>query len=122
MRKKFLIVCGMICIVIGITGIFLPVLPTTPFLLLAAACFYRSSPRFYGLLMESRVLGTYIRNYRDGKGIPMAVKTVTIIILWVTILVSAILLVHIVAVKIILIGIAATVTIHLMRIKTLEKK
>ena len=65
---------GWLSVALGVIGIFLPVLPTTPFLLLAAACFARSSPRFYQWLVEHPRLGPWIRDYLDGNGIPLKIK------------------------------------------------
>ena len=74
--------------ILGIIGIFLPIVPTTPFLLLAAACYARGSERLYNWLMTNKVFGQYIGNYREGKGIPLKVKILSISFLWVAIAVS----------------------------------
>ena len=70
---------------LGIVGIFLPLLPTTPFLLLAAACYVRSSPRLYRWLMTQRWTGEYIRDYREKRGLPLRTKILTVLILWATV-------------------------------------
>lgn len=111
---------GILFVGIGIFGIFLPVLPTTPFLLLAAACFARSSPRFYDWLLNNRWFGNYIRNYREGKGLPLKQKVIIIILLWVVIGFSAALAVHALWVKIVLILIAIGVSIHILSLRTLK--
>ena len=67
--KIILISVGSLSVLLGILGIFLPLLPTTPFLLLAALCYSRSSERFYQWLVTNRWFGEYIRNYREGRGI-----------------------------------------------------
>ena len=82
--KSILFVSGTFCLIAGIVGIFLPLLPTTPFLLLAAFCYARSSQRFYTWLMTNRWFGEYIKNYRDGKGIPVRIKVCKIGLLWLT--------------------------------------
>ena len=69
--RYVLLAIGWLSVALGVIGIFLPVLPTTPFLLLAAACFARSSPRFYQWLVEHPRLGPWIRDYLDGNGGPM---------------------------------------------------
>ncbi len=74
---------------LGVLGIFLPGLPTTPFLLLAAACFVRSSERFYLWLVQHPHLGPWIRDYLDGSGIPRKAKVYTLIVLWSCIALSA---------------------------------
>lgn len=99
---------------------FVPVLPTTPFLLLAAVCYARSSERFYHWLLNNRWFGEYIKNYRDGRGIPLREKTLTIIALWLTIGFTTLFVVSVWWIQIILLGIAVGVTIHLVRTKTFD--
>lgn len=113
-----LILAGTISLAFGIIGIFLPILPTTPFLLLAAACYARSSHRFYHWLMNNKWFGTYIKHYHEGRGIPLKFKVFTISLLWVTILTTIYFFIHNFWIKIILIIIAVGVTIHIVTIKT----
>lgn len=117
-----LIIAGTIFLGLGFVGVFIPILPTTPFLLLAAACFARSSKRFYEWLLNNKWFGSYIRNYRDGKGIPVKVKIVTISVLWTTILVSVSFVTQVLWLELLLILIAAAVTIHILTIKTYKKQ
>jgi len=117
-RRTLLVIGGTLCLAIGVIGMFLPVLPTTPLLLLAAYCYARSSQRFYDWLMTNRWFGEYIRNYREGRGIPLKQKVLTITLLWVTIGYAAGFVVPVWWVRLILVGIAAGVTIHLIRTKT----
>ncbi len=116
--KWILMSAGTIFLGLGLLGVFLPILPTTPFLLLAAACYARSSKRIYDWLIQNKWFGSYIKNYQEGKGIPLKVKILTISILWVTILLSAFSILQIFWVKILLIIIAFGVTIHILTIKT----
>jgi uncharacterized membrane protein YbaN (DUF454 family) len=76
---------GWLSVVLGVIGIFLPVLPTTPFLLLAAACFARSSPRFYHWLINHPRLGPWIAGYLNGSGIPLKGKVYAIGLMWISI-------------------------------------
>ncbi len=80
-----LLAIGWLSVVLGVIGIFLPVLPTTPFLLLAAACFMRSSKRFYLWLVNHRRLGPWIVDYLDGQGIPLKAKVYAIGLMWLSI-------------------------------------
>jgi hypothetical protein len=121
-KKGLLVVSGTFFLVLGVIGIFIPLLPTTPFLLLAAACYIKGSKKFYDWLIKNRWLGQYIKNYQDGKGIPFKVKIITIIVLWLTIIISTILFVSNLIIQIILFIIAIGVTIHIIKIKTLDKK
>jgi uncharacterized protein len=118
--RYILIAAGSIFLATGILGIFVPVLPTTPFLLLAAACYLRSSRIFYNWLMNNKYLGTYIRNYIEGRGMPLPVKIYTIVFLWITIGIS-IFLSEILILDIALVIIAISVTVHILVIKTIRK-
>ena len=112
------IITGTFLVGIGILGIFLPVLPTTIFFILAAACYARSSEKFYIWLMHNKYFGKYIRNYKMGNGMTISSKIVTIAFLWITILISAFYMTDNFYVRIVLILIAVGVTIHLLWIKT----
>lgn len=119
--RVLLIIAGSISVGLGVLGIVLPILPTTPFLLLAAWCYARSSTRFYIWLMTHRLWGKYLRNYTSGKGIPVRVKAWAITLLWAAILSSAFLAVDIIWVRVLLIAIAIGVTTHILKIKTLRE-
>jgi len=118
LTRTLLIVSGTLCVVLGVIGMFLPILPTTPFLLLAAFCYSRSSKRFYQWLLNNRWCGEYIRNYWEGRGIPLKQKVFTILLLWLIIGSTSWFAVSQWWLRLILIGIATGVTIHLVTIKT----
>ena len=120
--KGILVGSGTFFLVLGIIGIFIPILPTTPFVLLAAACYARGSTKFYNWLINNKWLGEYIKNYRKGRGIPLTVKIKAILLLWITIIFSSIIIVSNPLIRIILIIIAIVVTIYILKIKTMEKK
>ena len=120
LTRTLLVAGGTLCVALGVLGIFLPVLPTTPFLLLAAYCYARSSDRFHQWLMTNRWFGDYIRNYREGRGIPLKQKVLTILLLWLTIGYAAWFVVPPWWARVILLGIAAGVTLHLIRTKTFK--
>lgn len=115
--RILLISLGFIYVGLGFAGIFLPVLPTTPFLLLSAALFAKSSPRFYKWLLQNKWFGSYIHNYRNGKGIPFKSKVIAISFLWFTIFVSICFFITNNYVRIALIAIAMAVSIYLISIK-----
>ncbi len=112
-----LMFAGTVLVGIGILGIFLPLLPTTVFFLMAAWCYARSSKRFYDWLHQNRFFGKYLKNYREGKGISLSGKISTITILWCGILYS-IFVTHVLWVHGILLIIAIGVTIHIVVIPT----
>ena len=119
--RILLIILGTIFVGLGILGIFLPVLPTTPFLLLAAACYVRSSQRLYDWLLNHKWFGKYIRNYLQGKGVPLKIKLLTITLLWITIGFSVAFVVEGIPVRIILILIAVGVSLHVLSVRTLKE-
>lgn len=86
--RQVLLVVGWLAVVLGVIGIFLPVLPTTPFLLLAAACFVRSSRRVYLWLVEHPRLGPWLLDYLEGNGIPLKGKIYTLLTMWTSIGIS----------------------------------
>jgi hypothetical protein len=120
--RIILIIAGTFSVAIGIIGIFLPLLPTTPFLLLAAALYAKSSLRFYNWLLNNRLFGKYIKNYIEGKGIPLKAKILSISLLWITILYSAFNIINILFVRVILISIAIAVSIHVISIRTIKQE
>ena len=119
-RRAFLIVAGLLSVVAGAIGIFVPLLPTTVFLLLAAACFIRSSDRLYSWLTTNRMFGSYIRNYQEHRAMPAGAKRCAIAVLWLTIGVSAA-VVEVAEVRAALLLVAVGVTILICRIRTLDR-
>ena len=118
-KKYILLTSGIVSLSIGIVGIILPVLPTTPFLLLSAYLFYKSSEKMHSWLMETRILGEYIYNYQEYKAVKRRIKITSIIILWITLIISMILVDK--TIITILLGIIGTaVTVHLLSLRSLE--
>lgn len=118
---------GMVCVGLGAVGIFVPVLPTTPFLLLAAACFVRSSPRLHAWLLGHRRLGPYVAGFLDGGGMPRRAKRITLATLWVFIALSAVIVwvrssstVASATTAAVLLVVAALVTRYVVRLPTRE--
>lgn len=118
--KALLIGLGWLSVVLGFIGIFLPVLPTTPFLLLAAACFVRTSPRFYQWLVSHPRMGKYLVYYLDGKGMPLRAKIYTLILMWSMLLLTAFVLVNRPMLHYLLPAIGVCVSIYILRIPTLK--
>ncbi|NMA84189.1 MAG: DUF454 domain-containing protein [Epulopiscium sp.] len=116
-----LILLGSISLVLGIIGIFMPILPTTPFLLLSAFCYIRSSKRLYHWLINHKVFGQYIYNYLTYGAVKKNTKIVAILSLWITIPI-AIFLIPNQYVKIIIFIIATSVTIYILNLKTLTEE
>jgi uncharacterized membrane protein YbaN (DUF454 family) len=120
-KKGLFVAAGTICLGLGTIGIFLPIIPTTPFLLLSAACYYKGSERMHHWLLNNRLFGNYIKNYKEGKGISLRNKILTLSLLWIMISYSAFFLTNITILQIALLAIATGVTIHVITLPTLRK-
>lgn len=118
--KVLLIILGSISLALGVIGIFVPLLPTTPLLLLAAALYFRSSPKLYDWLLNHPRLGTYIRNFREHRAIPLRVKIVSVSLVWLTIGYCIIAVVEPLWLRITLALLATAITIHILSFKTLR--
>ena len=118
-RKWLLIALGILSVALGMVGIFVPVLPTTPFLLLAAGCFVRSSPRLYNWLIHHKWFGEYIRHYREYRAITLQARAFTLVLLWSVIGATAFFAVTLWWVRVLLAVVAIGVTLHLVHMKTL---
>jgi uncharacterized membrane protein YbaN (DUF454 family) len=122
LSRWLLMTIGILSVGLGTAGIFLPLLPTTPFLLFAAACFIRSSDRLYQWLIHNRWFGSYTRNYQEHRTLPLRAKVITPVLLWTTMTYSVLILLHHWALQVLLILIAAAVTVHLLSLKTAAKE
>jgi len=120
-KKYLLISLGFISLGLGVLGIILPLLPTTPFMLLSAFCFYKSSQRLHFWLLNHRVFGKFIRNYKENRAIESKTKWFTLIILWSTIGFSTYLFWRTVYIPILLIVVASLVSWHILRLKTMRE-
>jgi hypothetical protein len=117
-KRGLFISLGFIFVGIGTLGIFLPVLPSTVFFLIAAYLFARSSERFYIWLHENRLFGQQLKNYREGRGMSVRTKVILIVLLWMSILGSVLFAVDNYILKFVLIMISFGVTVYLVRLKT----
>ena len=118
--KTVCIILGTVSLTLGIIGIFLPLLPTTPFLLLTAALYFRGSPRLYQWLLNHKCLGPYIRNFRENKAIPLRAKIISLLLMWGTMVDCIFFLIPLTEIKIVLFLVAVGVTWHILSFKTLR--
>lgn len=116
-----LVVGGSIALVIGIVGIVVPLLPTTPFLIVAAACYGRGSRRCHRWLLTNRVFGRHLDDYLCGRGVSWKVRGVTLFFLWAVIVCTAVLFAQTFWLRALLFVIATGVTIHLVTLGELRK-
>ncbi|RTZ48250.1 DUF454 domain-containing protein [Candidimonas sp. SYP-B2681] len=111
-------IVGTLALILAVLGIFLPLLPTTPFVLLASACYMRGSDRLHGWLTTNKLFGSYIANIESGRGIPMRAKITAIIFLWISLSFSA-WLIHVPWLWAFLLLTGIGVTVYLLMAKTL---
>ena len=112
--KLLLNIIGCLAVLLGILGIFLPLLPTTPFLLLASACFVRGSPRLHAWLLGNKVFGKYLSDFEQGRGIPRRAKITIIVLMWASLAYSMLRLQR-TGLTVLLLCIGVGVTIYLLR-------
>lgn len=117
LKRAVFLVAGSLFLVAGLVGIAVPVLPTTPFLILAALCYARSSARCYRWLLTNRLFGRHLSDYLRGRGVSWRVKAATLGFLWVVIALSAVFFVGQLWLRVLLFVIATGVTVHIVLIK-----
>ncbi len=120
--RFILILAGLVTFSLGIVGIFIPLLPTTPFLLLSALCFLRSSERLYRWLTGHRIFGKYIKYYLEYRAITARIKIIALIFLWGVMTTSIVFFAEKWWLRLLLIAIAGGVTVHIVTMKTLTKE
>lgn len=118
-KKYLLLFIGTLSLGLGIIGILLPVLPTTPFLLLSSFCYLRSSKRLYNWLIYHRIFGAYLYNYLIYKAVTRRTKIVALIFLWWGLTVPM-LLINLLYVRLFLSFIGIAVSVHLLMLKTIK--
>ena len=111
MLKILYQVGGSISIGLAMTGLFLPVLPTTPFVLLAIFLFGKSQPEKIQEIMQHPKLGPFVQDYLDPQGIPLKSKIKALLVLWFSILISVTFFIPLIAIKILILSIASLVSI-----------
>lgn len=118
--RILLTMLGTVALILGVVGIFLPLVPTTPFLLLSAALYFRSSPRLYNWLLAHPCLGTYIKNFREHRAIPLHVKIVSVSLVWITLSYCAVAVAEAWWMRLFFILLACGISVHILRYKTLK--
>ena len=117
-KQHLLFACGWTALGVGVVGLVVPVLPTVPFVLLAAACFLRSSRRWHAWLVTHPVFGRHVADYLAGRGLRPRAKIVALATLWASVLLSVLLAVPILAADVALVAVAAAVSVYLLRLPT----
>jgi uncharacterized membrane protein YbaN (DUF454 family) len=118
LTRLIYIAVGIISLSLGIIGIILPVLPTTPFILLTGYCFYRGSPRFHNWLMRHPSFGPIIREYSNGEGMKKSSKIKALALTWSMVLLTAIFVLKTLEMRVLILGVAVIGTVIILRLKT----
>ncbi len=118
--RLILISLGFVFVGLGILGMFLPLLPTTPFLLLAAACFARSSKRFYNWLLNHKVFGSYIKNYREHRAITLQGKIISLVVMWLVMGYTVLFALSNIFLQVLIVLIGIGVTRHILSLKVIK--
>jgi len=122
MLRIILIILGSVSLCLGITGIFIPGLPTTPFLLLTAGLYVRSSDRLYNYVIRNRIIGSYIKDFRSKGGMTVRLKIFSIFLMWIMISISTFFFIQTLLIKLVLAGagLAGTIIMGFM-VPTINK-
>lgn len=120
-RRIIYIIQGSFFLILGAVGIFIPLLPTTPFWLLTCWFYLRSSEKLYNRAMSNRYFGSYIKNFLVDKAIPLRSKIISVSVMWLSAILTCIYLVEYLWVKILLILISTGVTWHIFSFPTKKK-
>ena len=116
-KNIVLIITGYLFLTLGAVGIFIPVLPTTPFILAAAFCFSAASPKIYSRIKNNSFFGPYIENYKNKQGVKMPLKISSVVFVWIGLIISMA-VIQTVWVYILLSIIGVAVTVHILMIRT----
>lgn len=118
--KNILTLAGSFFVFLGILGIFLPLFPTVPFLVIALICYSKGSKKHYNWLVRNRFFGKYIKDYNEGRGVPLYGKIMGTFALWVSIVFSSTFILTSNVQRMVLIAIGMGVTIYLIKLKTIN--
>lgn len=121
-RASILLVCGWTSLAFGVVGLVVPVLPTVPFVLLAAACFVRGSERSHRWLVTHPLFGRHIADFEAGRGIARRAKIVALATLWASVLLSVLLFVPLLAADLAMLAVAAAVSVYILRLPTADAR
>ncbi|MBL8967254.1 MAG: DUF454 family protein [Spirochaetaceae bacterium] len=120
--NQVFVLLGILALALALVGLLLPLLPTTPLLLLATACFARGSSRLHGLLLRNKLFGAHLRAYKEEGAVTVRTKILSIIFLWTATGSSAFLATDDLRLRLLLLAVCVIVTTHLMRLKPLSRE
>jgi len=117
-RQVIYIILGTIFLVLGSIGLFLPLLPTTPFWLLTCWFYLRSSEKLYRRVLNNKVFGSYVKGYMVEKSIPLRAKIISLTVMWVSTTLVAIFFIPSIWIRLLLLTITILVTWHILSFPT----
>ncbi|WP_058306840.1 YbaN family protein [Gracilibacillus massiliensis] len=120
-KRILWMIAGSLSLIIGLIGIVVPLLPTTPLVILAAFCFGKSSKALHHWLVTNKYFGRYLMDYQSGKGVPIRIKIFAVMIVWTSVLFT-LTVIPLLYVKIFMIGVAIFVTIFIFTSPLLKEK
>lgn len=121
MKKGIYFIIGCLSLAAGIIGVFLPVIPTTPFIMLSGWCFFRSSKKLYQWVISNETFGPTIENYQSGRGMTVKTKIRAIVMMWLAITVSVYFFITNIYLISFLYLIAVSVTVYIYRLPTIQE-
>lgn len=120
MLKKYILMgIGCLSLCLGVVGLFLPLFPTTPFLLLTSYCFVRSSPQLHNWLIHHRIFGSYIDSYVTHRAVKRRAKLLALLLLWSSLAFSSF-VVQLLYIKLLLLAVGIGVSAHILSLHTLK--
>ena len=119
-QKLIYNIIGTVSLAFAFIGVVLPIIPTTPFVLLSAACYYKGSKRLHGWLSSNEMFGPIIRDFEEHGGMRKATKIKALTIMWAAVLASALLILDTLTMRALVLLIAVIGTVSMLRIKTIE--
>ncbi len=120
LKNHTMIILGWFFVLLGLLGVLLPVLPTTPFMIVAAALFAKSSPRFHQMLLNNRWFGKVLRDWEERGVVSRRIKVRATMLIILTFSISIVMLHQQLGLQLMLLGIAITLLFFLWRIKESE--
>ncbi|MGP4040583.1 YbaN family protein [Gracilibacillus sp. D59] len=120
-KRTLWILGGSLSLVIGLIGMIVPILPTTPLIILAGFCYGKSSARLHNWLVTNKYFGHYIKDYTDGKGVPIRIKILAVLIVWTSVLFT-VTVIPLFPIRIFMLGIAVFVTLFIFTSPLLKVK
>ena len=120
-KKILLIIVGWFFVLLGIIGIFTPVMPSIPFFIIASVCFSKSSAKFHHLLLDNKWIGPHIKKYHENHGITIKAKMACLAVQWIGLGCTALLFIRQPLGRLLLLLIGIGVSVYILSLKTAKE-